>query len=175
VPDSTDVPDATIETLRPEHVAGAKHIIRTVWREHFAADPEPFLRHLFDDDTHLRDVERADEAYAADGGTFLVTMVGGGVVGTGAVVRVDDETCEMRRMFVLAEHRGRGLGRAMAERLIDFAQRAGYRRMRLASHVRLLPSHALYRSLGFVPAEPYEHGSESFALYMQRNLDPGDG
>jgi GNAT superfamily N-acetyltransferase len=164
---------AVIEPLRPEHVPGARQVIRTVWREHFSADPEPFLRHLVDDDTHLADVDRAAGAHGSSGGTFLVTLVGGEVVGTGAVARVDDDTCELRRMFLVAEHRGRGLGRRMAERLIAFARGAGYRRMRLASHKRLLPSHALYRSLGFRPTEPFEHGSEAYALYMERSLTAG--
>jgi putative acetyltransferase len=164
---------AVIQPLRPEHVPAVKQVIRTVWREHFGDDPDPYVRDFLDDDAHLADVEHAARVYQGGGGTFLVTLVDGAVVGTGAVAKVDDETCEMRRMFLLAEHRGRGLGRQMAQRLIAFARDAGYRRMRLASNERLLASHALYHSLGFRDTQPYGHGGGMHALYMERALDDG--
>ena len=64
--------------------------------------------------------------YAAPGGALLVGSIDGVVVGCVGVRRLDDETCEMKRLFVTDQARGSGLGRVLAEASITAARRLGF-------------------------------------------------
>jgi GNAT superfamily N-acetyltransferase len=76
---------------------------------------------IFDD---LHDVQRS---YIANGGAFLVSVIGGRIVGTGAFLRFETEGyCELKRIALLPEYRRCGLGYALLVELIDRAQAMGY-------------------------------------------------
>jgi putative acetyltransferase len=73
----------------------------------------------------------------------------GADVACGGVCRLDAETAEIRRMFVVPEQRGAGLSRRMLGALEDEARRLGYRRLRLETGVHQGEALGLYRSSGF--------------------------
>ncbi len=80
-------------------------------------------------------------------------------------------TCEMKRLWVEPAAQGTGLGRRLAETSIAFAQRAGYRTMKLDTlGNRMHSAVALYRKLGFVETEAYVHNPERDVLYMTLDL-----
>ena len=60
------------------------------------------------------------------------------------------EECELHRMYLAAELRGRGLGRELLETAIEFARGKGCRAMRAWSDVKLTDAHRLYLRSGFV-------------------------
>jgi GNAT superfamily N-acetyltransferase len=70
-------------------------------------------------------------------------------------------------MFVPPTYRGKGIGRAIANRLIDDARRIGYRQLRLESLKFLAAAHSLYRSVGFHEIDPY--AENSMQSYSQNN------
>jgi len=100
-------------------------------------------------DADLNDIEAN---YAARGGMFeIVEIDEGGIVGTVGVHARDDGVCELRKMYLLPEYRGRGWGRKLLERALAFARTNGFRRMELETSSKLVEAIALYKRNGFTP------------------------
>ena len=109
---------------------------------------------------------------APEGGLWLAQMDAFvSPVGVVAVRLLTDSTCELKRLWVEAEAKGTGLGRELARTAIAFARDAGYAEMKLDTLKNRMPAAiALYRSLGFVDAEPYTHNPEPDVLFMTLKL-----
>lgn len=84
-------------------------------------------------------------------GTFLVVHVDGEPAGCGGVGRLDETTGELRRMYVVPAHRGKGLGRRILEALEDAARELGYTTMRLETGNEAPEAIGLYTSSGYEP------------------------
>jgi putative acetyltransferase len=110
-------------------------------------------------------------AYAPPAGRLLLAFVNGEPAGCVALKRLSDGVCEMKRLYVRPRHRGGGLGRALAERIVAEAREAGYRAMRLDTiPSRMGGAVALYRSLGFREIQPYYDNPIAEALFMELSL-----
>lgn len=104
----------------------------------------------------------APGAGATDGEEHLVGMVGLRPLAQGV--------CEMKRLYVAPDARGRGLGLRMCERLIEEARRIGYRAMRLDTLERLRPAGSVYRRLGFRPCADYNGNPVPGVRFFEKEL-----
>ena len=77
---------------------------------------------------------------------------------------------EVKRMFVDPGWRGRGVGRALMERLVDAARQRGYRVLRLGTLQEMQAAQALYRSLGFVPCDQYRQDEHIDNCFFELDL-----
>jgi putative acetyltransferase len=111
-------------------------------------------------------------AYSPPTGALFLAVEGGSVIGCVALRRVDGEVCEMKRLFVRPEHRGRGVGRKLAQAAIDEAIRIGYTHMRLDTLENLHEAMRLYESLGFVRTDAYYHNPLPGVVYWALDLTP---
>jgi putative acetyltransferase len=76
----------------------------------------------------MSDLDNLRSHYFDNNGTFLVLLDEGRVVGSGAIRRLNNDICELKRMWFLQAYRGQGLGTKMAQMLLDFARKKGYRK-----------------------------------------------
>lgn len=97
----------------------------------------------------------------------IVVYDDGKPVGGGAIRRYDDETVELKRVFVHSEYQGQGIGSRLVSLLIEWAAQLGYRRMILETGELLAESCAVYRKLGFTVIPnygPYADMPESLCM-----------
>lgn len=112
--------------------------------------------------------------YAAPRGALLTASVDGCVAGCCALRPLDTSdypnACEMKRLFVRGEFRGLGLGRLLAEGIMDAARVAGYDCILLDTLDDMESARALYQELGFEEIAPYYFNPIPGAHYLKAML-----
>ena len=113
--------------------------------------------------------------YAAPSGQLLLAHVDGALAGCGGLRALPDadyaNACEMKRLYVRPAFRRFGLGRVLAEALLDEARRAGYSVMLLDTLDEMESARELYASLGFDEVAPYYFNPIPGAHYLKVDLD----
>lgn len=109
--------------------------------------------------------------YAPPDGRLLLAEYDGQLAGCVALHKLEREICEMKRLYLRPQFRGKGVGRALAERIIADARSIGYRRMRLDTVEPVMKDAvALYRLLGFKQVAPYRANPIEGAMYMELEM-----
>ncbi len=109
-------------------------------------------------------------AYTPPSGALLLAERAGQVLGCVAMRPQADGSCEMKRLYIVPDARGAGIGRALALAAIEQARRAGYRFMRLDTLGRLHEAMSLYASLGFKVRDPYYPNPLDGVVYWEKDL-----
>jgi ribosomal protein S18 acetylase RimI-like enzyme len=117
-----------------------------------------------------QELESLPGAYAEPQGCILIAEADREAIGCVAVRPLDEGTCEMKRLYLRPQARGRGAGRALAEASVREARARGYRRMRLDTVPGMDAAIAIYRALGFRAIEPYRPNPIPGALYFELYL-----
>ena len=112
--------------------------------------------------------------YAAPRGALRVAKVDGATAGCGALRPLDSSdyanAAEMKRLYVRPAFRGLGLGRQLAEAILDEARIAGYDSVLLDTLDDMEIARAMYEDLGFKEIPPYYHNPLAGAHYLKVNL-----
>jgi GNAT superfamily N-acetyltransferase len=99
--------------------------------------------------------------FGPPGGAFLVGWLDDEPVATGGLRRHDGDTAEIKRMYVVREHRRHGYARAVLHALEDQARALGYRRILLETGMEQPEALALYPANGYEPVEGFGHYRDS--------------
>jgi ribosomal protein S18 acetylase RimI-like enzyme len=108
--------------------------------------------------------------YAPPKGQLLLARDGPHAVGCVALRPLDDNACEMKRLFVRPDYRGQGLGRLLALRVVSEATALGYVVMRLDTLETLDGAMHLYTLMGFRRRAPYYANPLPGVVYWERAL-----
>jgi len=106
--------------------------------------------------------------YAPPEGRLLLAEYEGQVVGCVALHKLEPGICEMKRLYLRPQARGKGFGRILADRIITEARHIGYPRIRLDTVEPVMKDAvAMYRKLGFKEIAPYCANPISGVIYME--------
>lgn len=95
------------------------------------------------------DLQKIPKIYS-NKGRFWVAIKEGQVIGTIGVKDMGNKTAKLKRMFVLVDHHGTGVGQKLLDHAIDFARSQGYKKIILNTHTLMKRAHKFYEKNNFV-------------------------
>ena len=145
-------------------------------KDHYQAARELFVRYAdslgFDLEFQgfSRELAELPGEYASPRGCILLAEAAQGYAGCVALRPLQDKICEMKRLYVIPEYQGRGIGRALAGSVIGEARKKGYQKMRLDTVESMKAAQRLYVSLGFETIEAYCYNPLDNPSFMELEL-----
>ena len=161
-----DTPPITLLTPR-----GADDLVavRELFKEYAASLDVDLCFQQFD-----AELDSLPGDYAPPRGALLLALVDGAAAGCCALRPIDNadypNASEMKRLFVRKAFRGFGLGRQLAEAMLDAARQAGYACVLLDTLDEMESARALYAELGFEEIPPYYHNPLAGAHYLKVDI-----
>ena len=144
--------------------------VRTIFKEYAQSLNIDLCFQDFD-----KELDTLPGEYAEPRGALLLAKVGGQVAGCCALRPLDasdySNAAEMKRLYVRNTYRGWGLGRQLAEGILDAARLAGYGCVLLDTLDDMEAARALYEDLGFYEIPPYYHNPHAGAHYLKVDID----
>jgi putative acetyltransferase len=156
-----------IAPIKPEQVMDAKYVISAVAQRIYY--PEKTPQEFYDilaEEGELNDVDNFQEAYEQNNGLLLVVTDNGKVIGSGGVKRIDAQTAEIKRMWLLEEYHGQGIGYRVMMQLLDFARQHGYAKVRLQTGSEQTRAFEFYKKLGFEQIPSYRESLDDISMEL---------
>jgi len=157
-----------IRPIHPHEIEEAKLVIFKVAYEVFkeASSLEESIAKYSAQEV-LKDLEDIQKNYFDNGGAFLVTCDNNRIIGTGAIRYLEEDVCELKRLWLLTEYHRQGLGYRMIQGLFHIAREKGYKLMRLETDYEFQTRAVeFYKQLGFYEIPRYE-GDDPEDLAME--------
>lgn len=118
-----------------------------------------------------KELQELLKRYAPPEGALILADADGKTAGCVAMHRLDDDICEMKRLYVREAYRNLGLGKRLVEAVITSGKKAGYKYIRLDTLSSMEAAQRLYLSLGFYDIDPYVYNPLEGARYMEYKID----
>ena len=157
-----------ITSLQPHQVNDAKYVISAVAQRIYY--PEKTPQEFYDilaQEGELNDMDNFQQVYENNHGLFLAVLDDGKLIGTGAIKRMDENTAELKRLWLLEEYHGQGIGHRIVMQLFDFARQKGYTRIRLQTGETQIRALEFYKRLGFYEIQSYRESMDNISMEIQ--------
>lgn len=156
-----------IRTIQPSDDPALFRIIERVMTDFGASREGTVLG-----DPVIRNISRS---FDEPGAVYYVAELDGKIVGGCGIKQLDGTTekiCELQRMFLLAEARGKGIGRQLLDLCIEKARELGYEKCYLESLPSMSAAYSLYKQSGFedISAPLGNTGHNSCTVWMIKDL-----
>lgn len=156
-----------LEKISKVHNLAIKMVIQTVFLEHGINRPgtayfDPCLNDMY-------------SFYTGEKMIYFVAKEGEVIIGGAGIYPTEglpNDTCELVKMYLLKEYRGKGMGRNLIEKCIESAKELGYKNIYLETTPELNSAIKMYEKFGFLPIENRmgNSGHHSCGIFMLKNL-----
>jgi GNAT superfamily N-acetyltransferase len=109
--------------------------------------------------------------YSPPRGSLLLALYDDEPCGCVALRKIDDNICEMKRLYVKEDFRGKRVGHALVQNIIENAAEAGYKFMRLDNHPWMKEAESLYKLFGFVEIGAYRYNPTKGVKFFELDLE----
>ena len=116
------------------------------------------------------EIKHLEHKYGAPWGRLYIALDGDMSAGCIAMRKIDEDNCEMKRLYVRPEYRGRGLAKALVNKIILDAKNIGYKHILLDTLPFLKGAITLYKSLGFYEVESYNGSPMDNLIYLKFDI-----
>lgn len=117
------------------------------------------------------EIREIEEKYGLPEGRLYIASIGKNPVGCVALKKIDNEYCEMKRLYVRQGNRGKDIGKKLVERIISDAKDIGYKHIRLDTFPFMDRAIKMYKNYGFYEIEKYNDNPALSAIFMQMDID----
>jgi GNAT superfamily N-acetyltransferase len=152
-------------TIAPVHSAADLDAVRGLFRDYVLTPDVAVCVEGFE-----AEIAGLPGIYAEPRGTLLLARVGTEAAGCIVLKPVGDDVAEMKRLFVRPQFRGRSIGAALTQAVIEAARRRGYARLRLDTLPHMKEARVIYSRLGFKDVTPWSSLPIAGASYMELPL-----
>src|SRR5690554_5143872 len=129
-----------------------------------------FLGHDLEFQGFSEELTSLPERYGPPKGALLLAKVDGIYIGAVGLRECGPGIAEMKRMYVLSEHQGKGIGKALSEAFLEQAAKMGYSVVRLDSIPELDKALRLYQRLGFQEVDAYRFNPHPEAVFLEYKI-----
>ena len=161
----------TIRRIEPDEWTIAKQLIYRVAHKIFN-DARPLEESIAYGESNgwLKDMNDIQHIYFDNDGIFLVITQENQLIGTGAIRKFENKICELKRLWLLPDYHGKGLGYRMTQELLLFAREKGYERIRLETDpIYQKRAVEFYKRLGFYEV-PIPNATDDEDILMEMYL-----
>lgn len=116
-----------------------------------------------------KDLSDIENYYFSKNGWFAVIEKESEIIGSYGIFKIDEKTCELRKMYLLNNYQGKGLGKLMMEDALKKTRELGYSVIVLETNNLLDKAITLYSKYGFVQYNP-NHLSDRCNFAMRKEL-----
>jgi putative acetyltransferase len=116
------------------------------------------------------ELSKLESMYAHDTGGIILCKIDGTFIGCAAIRKIDNNACELKRMWVQLPYQKMGIGEKLLQQCIQLAKHLNYKEIRLDTLQRLQPAILLYKKYNFVETEAYYNNPNKDVVYMKLDL-----
>lgn len=133
-------------------------------------DGDSRFKEYLDIQNYDDEVDHLEKKYGPPGGRLYLAYVDSQVAGCIGMRKLDEENCEMKRLYVKPEFRRNGLGKILVDRIISDAKKEGYRHIFLDTLPFLESALKMYKAYGFYEIPCYNDSPMDTSIFLKLDL-----
>lgn len=131
---------------------------------------DPSFKEYLNIQNYEEEVKHLETKYGMPEGRLYLAYYDEQLAGCIGLRKIDDENCEMKRLYVRPEFRGKQIGDQLIKKVIEDSQTIGYSHMLLDTLPFLTNAIHMYKKFGFYEIESYNNCPMESLIYMKLDL-----